>query len=204
MRKNNLAFIDTETTGFEIERHEIVQIGCVVVRQVERDGKGPEVEVIEEFELKVKPTHIETADRGALKVNGYNSTEWADALTLKQALEVLAEKTKDAIMVGHNVAFDYAFLKKAFEDQKVANAMHYHKIDTISFAFALLYDNLEVEKFSLRALCEYFKIENKNAHTALSDARATFELYKKLLGLSGLAAAVPPVTAPLFSASPKA
>jgi DNA polymerase III epsilon subunit-like protein len=32
-------------------------------------------------------------------------------------------------------------------------------------------------------MCKYFDIKNENAHTALSDARATFELYKKLMSL---------------------
>jgi DNA polymerase-3 subunit alpha (Gram-positive type) len=78
------------------------------------------------------------------------------------------------------VIFDYGFVEAAFKKSGVRNLMHYHKLDTISIAFAKLYDVPEVEKFSLRFLCEYFKIENKNAHTALSDARATFEVYKKL------------------------
>jgi DNA polymerase III epsilon subunit-like protein len=30
-------------------------------------------------------------------------------------------------------------------------------------------------------LCVRFGIKNEHAHTALSDARATFELYKKLI-----------------------
>ena len=42
-------------------------------------------------------------------------------------------------MVGHNVAFDHSFLEKAFEDMGIENTMHYHKVDTISLAYALLY-----------------------------------------------------------------
>jgi len=181
MRTHNLAFIDTETTGFDLEKNEIIEIGCVLAKQVGRSGKGPSVEVIGEFEYKIKPTRIETADPESLLINGYNEADWLFAVDLKKVLEDLAPKVKDAIMVGHNVAFDHAFLEKAFEDTGVPNTMHYHKLDTISLAYARLYNDLSVEKFSLRSLCEYFGIENKKAHTALSDARATFELYKKLL-----------------------
>ncbi len=181
MEIRNLAFIDIESTGLDLERHEIIQIGCVLVRPVPRQGRGPELEVIEEFEFKIKPEHIETADPEALLINGYKEEDWVFAIGIKKALEELAEKVKDAVMVGHNVSFDHAFLEKAFKKNGIPNTMHYRKLDTISIAYAKLYDDGDIEKFSLRALCEKLGIENKNAHTALSDARATFELYKKLL-----------------------
>ena len=183
MRTENLAFIDTETTGLDLEHHEIIEIGCVLVRQIEREGKGPQVEIIEEFEYKIKPEHIETADSESLRINGYDPANWVFALDRKKALEDLAKKVDGAIMVAHNAPFDYSFLQKAFDEEGIKNPMHYHRLDTIPIAFACLYDDPTVQKFSLRALCEHFGIENKNAHTALSDARATFELYKKLLNL---------------------
>ncbi|MEK7662450.1 MAG: 3'-5' exonuclease [Patescibacteria group bacterium] len=179
--QRNLAFIDIESTGLDLERHEIIQIGCVLVKPIPRAGKGPTLEVLEEFELKIKPERIKDADPQALLVNGYNEADWIFAIDIKKALEVLAEKVKDAVMVGHNVSFDHAFLEKAFEKNGIKNTMHYRKLDTISIAYAKLYNDGDIEKFSLRALCEKLGIENKHAHTALSDARATFELYKKLL-----------------------
>ena len=181
MKNRNLAFIDLETTGLDVTKHEIIQIGCVLVRQIEQENKGPELEVIEEFEYKVTPDHIETADPVALKINGYNFADWLFAVTLKNALIELSKKVDGAVMVGHNVAFDNMFLEKAFRDTGVINTMDYHKLDTIAIAYACLYNSKEPEKFSLRALSEYFNIENKNAHTALSDARTAFEIYKKLL-----------------------
>ena len=182
MKKHNLAFIDLETTGLNPEKHEIIEIGCLIARQKDRGVQGPLVEKIEEFEIKVKPTHIETADREALRICGYNEADWVFAVDLKQALLQLAEMTKSSIMVGHNVSFDWVFLEKAFEETGVSPEFHYHKIDTIALSFAKLYDNPDAQKFSLRALCELLNIKNEKAHTALSDVRATFELYKKLLG----------------------
>jgi DNA polymerase III epsilon subunit-like protein len=61
--------------------------------------------------------------------------------------------------------------------------MHYHKIDTISVAWAKLHRNPDIEHLSLRELCLHFDIKNEHAHTGLSDARATYELYKKLMEL---------------------
>lgn len=181
MRKHNLAFIDVETTGVDPEKHEIIELGVVLVKQLGEEGK--DFEVISELDLKIKPEHIETADPQALKVNGYDEGQWIFANTLKEAMTVFSEKTKDAIFVAHNITFDNAFIEKAFQKTGVLSQMFYPKIDTISVAYAKLHKNLKVEKFRLQKLCEYFGIQNNKAHTALSDARATFEVYKKLMEL---------------------
>lgn len=183
MRTHTLAFIDTETTGFYPDRHEIIELGVVLARQIEKETGGQAVELLGEYEYKIKPTHIETADPESLRINGYDEADWIFALDLPNALTDFAKKTDGAIMVAHNLPFDLAFLEAAFKKTGVKNLMDFHRLDTISMAFARLYEKNEVKKFSLRALCEYFGIENKKAHSALSDAQALFEVYKKLLAL---------------------
>lgn len=175
MRKHNLAFIDIETTGLSLIRHEIIEIGCVLTTHLG--------EVIEEFELKIKPEHIEDADPVALKVNHYNEQDWEGALGLSEAMKIFSDKVSGCIMVGHNVAFDAGFLEYAFNQTGLANSMHYHKIDTVSVAWAKLHREPDLEHFSLRELCLRFGIKNEKAHTALADARATHLLYKKLMSL---------------------
>lgn len=183
MKAHNLAFIDVETTGLNPDLHEIIDLGLVLVGQVAQEGKGPALEVLGEYEYKIIPERIFNADPESLKINGYAPEKWTDAKPLKEVMEDFAVRTKSASFVAHNIVMDVAFINRAFERAGVKNEMHYHKIDTISLAFAKLYHDPKVEKFSLRFLCEYFSIKNENAHTALSDARATFELYKKLVNL---------------------
>lgn len=175
MREHNFAFIDIETTGLDLLRHEIIEIGCVITT--------PNLSVLEELEIKIKPEHIEKADPVSLKVNRYNSDEWGNAVTLREALEILRVKTENCIMVGHNVAFDSSFLEYAFEKNDITNIMHYHRLDTVSVAWAKLHHDPGLEHFSLHEMCVRFGIKNEQAHRALSDARATFELYKKLMEL---------------------
>ncbi|PCI20666.1 hypothetical protein COB64_01720 [Candidatus Wolfebacteria bacterium] len=183
MKRHNLAFLDIETTGLDPEKHEIIEIGVVVVRQALNPDGSPSLEVIDELEYKVKPERIQDADPRALRVNGYNPSDWVFAYTLEEAMKALSEKTKDAIFVAHNVTFDYSFIERAFRTTGVENKMHYHKMDTISIAFALLHKKDDIERFSLQKLTQYFGVENKKSHTALSDARATYEVYKKLMSL---------------------
>jgi len=174
MRKENLAFIDLELTGLSPLKHEIIELGVVIA--------SPALRVIEEFEFKIKPENLESADPVSLKVSNYNEEDWRGAVPLREALEILNAKTEGCLMVAHNVAFDFLFLETAFARLGMKSAMHYHKLDTMSIAWAKLHRE-PIEHFSLRELCERFSVENPRAHTALSDARATYELYKKLLAI---------------------
>ena len=54
MHKRNLVFLDTETTGLDPEKHEIIEIGGVIVRQIFENSNQPAFEVLEEFEYKVE------------------------------------------------------------------------------------------------------------------------------------------------------
>lgn len=181
MKEHTLAFIDIETTGLDVTRHEIIEIGCVLVVQ-DWSGQTPVFTIKDSFEFKIQPQHIEYADKTALKINGYAKNDWKHSIPLKEALAQLAQKTKDAIMVGHNVTFDFLFLDHAFKATGVKNLMHYHLLDTISIAYTKLHER-DIQKYSLYVLTEQFGIQNKKQHTALADAQATFELYKKLMAL---------------------
>lgn len=183
MKIHNLAFIDTETTGTDPNIHEIIELAVIIVRQVPCEGKGPKLEIIEECEWKIKMEHGERADEQALRVNGYNEVDWMFAVDRKKAMEEFSKKTQSCTFVSHNLVFDYGFITKAFEETGVENRMHYAKLDTISMAFARLYDAPLADKFSLRALCQLLKVENGKAHTALADTKALVEVYKKLLGV---------------------
>jgi DNA polymerase III epsilon subunit-like protein len=175
MRKHNFAFIDIEATGLNLREHEVIEIGGVIT--------DPELNVIEEFEIKIKPENLENADPVSLKVSQYNEEDWQSAISLEEAIKLLAAKVRDCIMVGHNVAFDAAFLGYAFNKVGIENTMHYHRLDTVSIAWAKMHRDPNLEHFSLRELCLKFGIVNEKAHTGLADARATYELYKKLMSL---------------------
>ncbi|MCD8494621.1 MAG: 3'-5' exonuclease [Candidatus Pacebacteria bacterium] len=177
MLQKTLAFIDIETTGTDVVKHEILEIGLVVAKM---NDQGHYV-LFKEHEWKVKPERIEDADPVALRVNGYDPGKWLFAHSLTQAMQALAKETEGAVMVAHNVGFDYSFIAKAFADTGVENKMFYANLDTISLAVAKLHRHPQVKRYTLRALCEFFNITNERAHTALADARATFELYQRLM-----------------------
>jgi DNA polymerase III epsilon subunit-like protein len=99
---------------------------------------------------------------------------------LKNAMDFVSKKLAGTVQVSHNLTFDSAFIEKSFERAGLENPMLRYKLDTISIAFARLYNRRDV-KYSLRYLCDLFQIKNENAHTALADARALYEVYKKMM-----------------------
>ena len=117
----------------------------------------------------------------ALRINGYTVTRWAEAVRIKPALEEFARRTDGAIMVAHNVAFDSGFLEAYMSAYAIPSSMHYHRLDTVSMAFAHLHSAPEVLRFSLAELAKHFNIHTDGAHSALPDARTCFELFKKLM-----------------------
>ena len=40
MQDYNLAFLDVETTGLDPQKHEVIQIGVVLAKQIPRNGKN--------------------------------------------------------------------------------------------------------------------------------------------------------------------
>jgi len=175
-----LIFIDTETTGLNPDNHEIIELGAIVAEYDPETKMLVEKEIID---LKIKPEHIETAEAIALRINGYNEADWIFAVDLKSAMQKLQKVSEGGIMIAHNMAFDYLFLEHAFRKTGVENKMHYHKIDTISVAFAKLGGVDDIGKYSMYALCDRFGIKNQKAHSAYSDTRALFELFQKLMSL---------------------
>lgn len=168
-----LIFFDIETTGLDPRNHEIIEIACLVV-----DPKS--LEVKKKYHSRVRPEHIETADPGALRLNGYNAEGWRDAKGADEALEDLNKLASGGILAGYNVVFDHGFLEKAAWDHEVLLTFDYHWLDVASMAYWELAGGDILEKLSLSGVCKLLGIERGKAHTAMADTRATLEVYKAL------------------------
>lgn len=124
----DLVVTDVETSGLDPEFHEILEIGAVRCDADTLEQRG-------RFELKVKPSHLMTADPMALMVNGYNETDWNSAVPIETALKRYVAFAKGAIFTAHNVAFDWSFLRAALLAARVPNELDYHHLDVGSMAY---------------------------------------------------------------------
>ena len=162
--ENTYVVVDLETTGLQPARDRILEIGAWKVI----DGK-----VTENFWEYVNP-QMEISGR-IQELTGISNEMVAGARTISEVFPEFAAFCEGYNLLGHNILFDYSFLKQQAVNMKIP--FEKNGIDTLKIARVLL---PELESRRLEALCEYFQIELTHAHRAYYDALATWQLYERL------------------------
>ena len=103
LEHTTFAFLDIETTGGNLSRDRITEIGI----RFWRAG-----EVVDEWKTLLNPDvrispFIE-------KLTGISNTMVADAPSFASIAGTLEEKLRDTIFVAHNARFDYGFIKSEY------------------------------------------------------------------------------------------
>lgn len=157
--------VDLETTGFSPTDCGITELGAARVR----GGR-----VAATFSTLVN-SGCEIPDHVAA-ITGITNEMIQSAPTLDSVIADFLDFIGDDTIVGHNVAFDINFLYDAallLDGRTVSN----NYINTVSLARSV-YPELSNHKLS--TLTSYLKLENKQAHRALSDVICTQQLYERL------------------------
>lgn len=164
-----IAFIDTETTGLDPSRAEVIEFAAV---KVLKDGTE------EVFHTLVYPERIDDAEPKALEVNGYakHPERWDTAPTMAEVGGKIAEFLKGTVICGHNVAFDETMLNENLHRAGVKGRVPYHKIDTVTLAYEHLVP-LGLKRVSLDFIRAFLGWSQKDAHTAMKDVRDAQRLY---------------------------
>lgn len=155
---------DLETTGLSPEQDRIIEIGALKVK----DGK-----VIDKFSEFINPG-IPLPGK-IISLTGITDQMLVNADTEEVVVKKFVEFAEDNILLGHNIMFDYSFTKVAAK--RLGLSFEKSGLDTLVISRKLL-KNLESK--SLTNLCKHYGIENKRAHRAYEDARATALLYVSL------------------------
>ena len=163
MLKSYIAF-DVETTGLNPLEDEILEIGALKVRE----GR-----VAERFMEFIRPTL--SVPPAITALTGITDEMVAGARSIRQVVADFLDFCGDDILIGHNVSFDYSFMKCS----AAADGLPFEKmgIDTLKIAQKV---HRDLESKSLGSLCDYYHIENRSAHRAYHDALATAKLYQTL------------------------
>ncbi len=163
-RITSFVCFDIETTGLSPELDKIIEIGALKVKE------GRIIEVFDEFinpGIKL-PKHI-------IKLTGITDEMVRYSESEDKVLKHFIDFSEDYIVIGHNISFDYSFVKTAAKRQNI----NFDKmgIDTLELSRKLLPG---LESKSLGSMCSHYHIINENAHRAYDDAKATALLYVNL------------------------
>ena len=164
MKDRILNFLDVETTGFQREFAQIIEVAVIKVKN------DQVIDTFETFLRPERPPHYFVQ-----KLTGIRPAMLEHAPEFKEIAEELHGYLHDGTLVAHHAQFDVGFLRKEFARQDM----------NIKFPFActrrlssLLYP--EHRKHSLDSIIRRYEINIniKDRHRAMGDTEAMYEFFK--------------------------
>ncbi|MBI3231711.1 MAG: 3'-5' exonuclease [Candidatus Doudnabacteria bacterium] len=180
--KKDLLIVDLETTGLDAARHEIIQLGAVLLdRKILK-----EKEVFSSF---IKPSKWKTRDKKSMAVNKIKFEQVKDAPGIKKVLRQFDKlfNPKNLILSYYGGPLDMDFLRVAYGQNKIKWKFDYHFFNlwgvfyTFLAARGQLKNGKKFAGFSLEDLMRRWKISPKNRHNALEDCRIEAEVLRQIV-----------------------
>jgi len=154
--------LDIETTGISPEFEEMTEIGAAYIE----DG-----EVVRTFNELIKPGKL--IPPKIVELTGITDAMVQNAATIEEVMPIFIDFCGDLPILGHNVMFDYSFLKTAAK--RAGLTFEKKALDTMVLSRQFLNNQ---RSHSLTNLIANLGIDRANAHRGLDDALATYELYE--------------------------
>lgn len=169
LEQGNVVVFDTETTGLDVNRDEIVQISAERI-----DGQGRVIATFNRF------IHPSISVGSSFAIHGYSDDFLAEhgeeaALVLQDFLAFI----QNCLLVGHNVAFDCGILFSELRRYHIASEGLPRYFDTCAMARSIY--PIGPKNYKLAYLSQgYFHFEHVSSHQADDDVAATVELLLKM------------------------
>ena len=161
------AIIDIETTGLSPAKEKITEIAIVLHNGEKITGK---------FSTLINPER--KIPYRITQMTGISNRMVKNEPKFYEVAKQIVELTENRIVVGHNVKFDYGFIRSEFKS--LGYDFQRNTLDTVKLSRKLIPGK---QSYSLGRLCTSLGIENRARHRALGDALATTELFELLLTL---------------------
>ena len=165
----NDAFVvfDIETTGFNPQRNNIIEIGAVKVIE----GK-----ITDRFSTFVNPR--EPIPYRITQLTSITDAMVEDAPFITEVLPKFLDFCEGCTLVAHNAGFDTGFIRQKAAD--LAIETDFTVVDTVAMARAQL---PELGKFKLDHVAKALKVSLENHHRAVDDAECTAHIFIKLVAM---------------------
>lgn len=169
--KGEIVVYDTETTGLDLDKDEMVQLAAIRI-----NGAG---EVTGVFEKMIIPTI--PIGEVAYATHGFDMEYIVShgGVSAKEALEEFSQFVKGAVLVGHNsFRFDCPLVARQLKENNLPPLDIQGEYDTLTIAKQF---HAELPNFKLSTLCEKYGITNEAAHNAYGDIVATGKVLCRMI-----------------------
>lgn len=166
MIEQSVMVFDVETTGFNPSRDKLLEFGY---RLVTPDGEVDQQSIL--LHRSYIPPKIQQLTGITMEMSKRDGVEEGELLEHLQGVI-----TPDVLLVAHNIPFDLPFLNVFFSKHVADHQLLTNDfIDTLTLARAYC-----PAPHKLGDVCRYLNIPLENAHRALNDVIATWQVFDTL------------------------
>ncbi|WDV47737.1 PolC-type DNA polymerase III [Clostridiaceae bacterium M8S5] len=156
---------DIETTGLSSINDRITEIGAVKISNNK---------IVDTYNVLVNPE--KNIPLKIQELTGITNQMVSNQPTIEKVLPDFLEFAKGSVLVAHNANFDIGFIKQNCNRLNIEFDFTY--LDTLQLSRLML---TELKTHKLNRLAKHFKVSLENHHRACDDAKATAEIFLKLL-----------------------
>lgn len=164
--ETTFSIIDFETTGTSPPSSRAIEVGIVRVEK-----------------LKIVDTYQTFFNPGVSippfisQLTGIENDDLEDAPKFENVAQEIKEFIEDSVLVGHNLQFDFAFLKSEFNLAEIL-LPNLEQVCTLKLSRRLF---PELKSKALGNMAKHLRLRHKNVHRALGDATVTAKILIKLI-----------------------
>ncbi len=164
---NSYVVFDIETTGLSAINDMITEIGALKIV----DG-----DIVDSYSQLINPER--PIPEFITKLTGITDEMVKDKPTIKDVIGDFYEFIDNSILVAHNSTFDIGFIREKIKliDVELNNPV----IDTLELSRAVF---SELKNHKLNTLAKHLSVNLDNHHRAVDDAKATAEIFMRILEL---------------------
>lgn len=182
MFHRDILIIDVESTGVDLQKHELIELGAILL-----DKKTLKTKKV--FESFIKPKKWRDRDPEGMAVNQISWDMLKNAPSLATVLKKFQKTFGTNVMIGnYGTILDTAMLRKAYREARLTYPFDYHVFDIwpLCFTYMAKKEKLTNRKkfsgFSLEDIAKTLKVKVPiNRHTALADCELEAEIFRRLM-----------------------
>jgi DNA polymerase-3 subunit epsilon len=176
--KNEYVAFDTETTGLNPEKDDILSIGAVKI-------KDNRILLNERFYLIVKPE--KELKEETIKIHGLRKKDVENGIPIKEAIEQFLHFIGSRPLVGYYIDFDVAMVNK-YTKKIIGTSIPNKKIEVSGLYYDYKIGKIPQGFVDLRfdSIIKDLKIPSFGKHDSLNDAIMTALIFIKLKATTGL------------------